>query len=143
MQYSVVALAAFVATASASGYYPGTNSTTTPPAVHYTTKTYPETVTTCPSPTTITYGTNTYTVTKPTTLTLTECTVAYPVTTTSQVYCTKCQVPTYAPVQPNVTVPVVTKKPQPTLVEANSGNKVLALSGASLAGLLGLAAYIL
>ena len=62
--------------------------------------------------------------------------------------------PTQPPVYTNATTVVPTTTavgstaiptvaPTTTPIEANSGNKAFALSGASLAGLLGLAAYIL
>lgn len=146
MQYSVVALAAIVATASASGY--GYKNESTPV---YTTEVVTSYETYCPGPTTITYGEQTYTVTEATTLTITDCpcTVVKPVYTTSAVYCSTCA-PTHVPVYPNATMTtevgttaIPTSKPTTTPIEANSGNKAIAFSGASLAGLLGLAAYIL
>lgn len=147
MQYSVVALAAFVASASANYY--GTNGTTTPV---YTTEVVTEVVTYCPGPTTLTYGSSTYTVTEATTLTITDCpcTIVKPVTTSSVV--PPPVVPTTAPVYPTAnatlttevgTTAVPTAAPSTTPIEANSGNKAFALSGASLAGLLGLVAYVL
>jgi hypothetical protein len=146
MQYSAVVLAAFVATASAN-YYNGTTPV-------YTTEVVTSYETYCPGPTTITYGESTYTVTEATTLTITDCpcTVVKPVTTSSVVYCDTCPPPgpTHAPVYPNATLTtevgttaVPTQAPTTTPIEANSGNKAFAFSGASLAGLLGLAAYIL
>jgi len=136
MQYSTLALAAFVATASAGGYYNGTT------APVYTTYTTTAIETYCPGPTTLTYGEHTYTVTEATTLTITDC----PCTVVKPVYTSSVVVPTHAPVYPNATVEVPTtavSKPTATPIEANSGNKAIAFSGASLAGLLGLAAYVL
>jgi hypothetical protein len=146
MQYSVVALAALVATASAGGYYNGTTPV-------YTTEVVTSYTTYCPYPTTVVHGEKTYTVTEATTLTITDCpcTIVKPVTTSSVVYCNTCAPPaTHVPVYPNATITtevgttaVPTSKPTTTQIEANSGNKAMAFSGASLAGLLGLAAYIL
>jgi hypothetical protein len=141
MQYSVVALAALVATASAGGYYNGTTPV-------YTTEVVTSYTTYCPYPTTVVHGEKTYTVTEATTLTITDCpcTIVKPVTTSSVV----APPPTHVPVYPNATITtevgttaVPTSKPSTTPIEANSGNKAMAFSGASLAGLLGLAAYIL
>jgi hypothetical protein len=141
MQYSVVALAALVATVSAGGYY----NETTPV---YTTEVVTSYETYCPGPTTITHGESTYTVTEATTLTITDCpcTIVKPVTTSSVV----APPPTHVPVYPNATITtevgttaIPTSAPSTTPIEANSGNKAIAFSGASLAGLLGLAAYIL
>lgn len=143
MQYSTLAVAALVA--SASAHY--ANQT-----VVYTTEVHTQYTTVCPTPTKVTYNGKTYTVTEATTLTITDCpcTVVKPVTTTSVV------VPTSKPVYHNATTaaPTTTKasvgttvvpspRPTTTPIEASSGNKAFVLSGASLAGLLGLAAYLL
>jgi hypothetical protein len=143
MQYSIVALAAFVATAHA-GYY---NETMKPV---YTTEVVTSYTTYCPYPTEVVHGDKTYTVTEATTLTITDCpcTIVKPVTTSSVV---PPPVSTHAPVYPTAnatttevgTTVVPTQAPTTTPIEANSGNKAIAFSGASLAGLLGLAAYIL
>jgi hypothetical protein len=149
MQYSVVALAALAATASA--HYNGT--------VVYTTEVHTAYTTVCPASTELTFNGVTYTATEATTLTITNCpcTVVKPVTTSSVVYCNTCA-PTNPPVYTNATTAaptapttegsvgttvVPTASPSSTPIEANSGNKAFALSGASLAGLLGLAAYVL
>lgn len=140
MQYSVVALAALVATVSASGY--GYKNESTPV---YTTEVVTSYETYCPGPTTITYGEQTYTVTEATTLTITDC----PCTVVKPVYTSSVVAPTHVPVYPNATTTEVgstampSSMPTTTPIEANSGNKAIAFSGASLAGLLGLAAYIL
>jgi len=151
MQFSVVALAALAATASAN--YNG--------SVVYTTEVHTAYTTVCPAATELTFNGQTYTVTESTTLTITNCpcTVVKPVTTSSVVYCNTCA-PTSAPVYTNATTaaptvaPTTTKgsvgttvvptsKPSSTPITASSGNKAFALSGVSLAGLLGLAAYLL
>jgi hypothetical protein len=145
MQFSLVALAALAATASA--HYNGT--------VVYTTEVYTAYTTVCPGSTELTFNGHTYTATESTTLTITNCpcTVVKPVTTSSVVYCNTCAPPpvytnatTVAPTTTEGSVGttvVPTTAPTTTPIEASSGNKVFALSGASLAGLLGLAAYIL
>jgi len=154
MQYSAVAVLALAATASAS-YNVST------PVVSYTTEVYTEYTTVCPAATELTYNGVTYTATESTTLTITNCpcTVVKPVTTSSYVYCATCTpvAPTYTPVYPTTngttTAPAVTVAPTgsysaaptatQTQVAANGANQAMAFSGASLAGLLGLAAYIL
>jgi len=148
MQYSFVAIAALVATAAAN--YNGT-------AIQYTTEVYTAYTTVCPASTELTFNGVTYTATESTTLTITNCpcTVISPVTTSSVVYCTTCAIPTSAPVYPNSTTTAagVTSvgttsaagypTAAPSTITASGGNRVFAFSGASLAGLLGLAAYIL
>lgn len=138
MQFtSIVALTALAATASA-----WSNET-----VVYTTEVHTAYTTVCPSATTLTFNDKTYTVTASTTLTITNCpcTVIKPVTTS---------VPTTAPVYANTTTTAVktsvgttsvktTSTPTPSTITASGGNKLFAVSGASLAGLMGLAAYLL
>jgi hypothetical protein len=145
MQFSVVALAALAATASA--HYNGT--------VVYTTEVHTAYTTVCPASTELTFNGVTYTATESTTLTITNCpcTIIKPVTTSSVVAPTTAPVytnattaaPTVAPTTPGSvgTTVVPSASPSSTPIEANSGNKAFALSGASLAGLLGLAAYVL
>jgi len=148
MQYSIAAIVALVATASAS--YP-TNET-----VVYTTEVHTAYTTVCPASTELTFNGVTYTATESTTLTITNCpcTIVKPVTTSSVVYCNTCAYPTSAPVYANTTTAAgatavgtssVIGYPTaaPSTITASGGNKVFAFSGASLAGLLGLAAYIL
>ncbi len=89
MRFTVAATAAFVAGASASyGYgYPAVNSTsavysaTPTPSDVYETTVVTQLTTVCPTPTEVTYGGKTYTVTESTTLTITDCpcTISYPV----------------------------------------------------------------
>jgi len=153
MQYSAVAVLALAATASAS------YSNETAPV--YTTEVHTAYTTVCPAATQLTYNGVTYTATASQTLTITNCpcTIVKPVTTSSVV------APTYVPVvypTANATVvvpkpttypgvpagtaaPTVapTVKPTPSPITASGANKAFAFSGASLAGLLGLAAYLL
>ncbi|KAK2592135.1 hypothetical protein QQS21_010173 [Conoideocrella luteorostrata] len=114
-------------------------------------------VTYCPGPTQITHGSKTYTVTEATTLTITDCpcTITKPVITTSAVVCHTCGGNPPASSAPVVTVPVVTvpsvvptggltpTKSQPTAVPTAGAGKAAALSGAGLAGIVGLAAFVL
>ncbi|KAI1389770.1 uncharacterized protein F4822DRAFT_212853 [Hypoxylon trugodes] len=156
MKFSIAAVA-FAAGVSAS--YPASNAT------QYTTEVVTSYETYCPGPTQITYGTNTYTVTEATTLTITDCpcTVSKPVYTTSSVSCATCApapvYPTSAPAYPTSAPPVYSNSSAsattPTQVYPTGGapgtttsattiptagaGKVAALSGAGLAGLLGLA----
>jgi len=149
MQYSVAAVIALAASTAAAGYTNGTVAYVTDVVTAYTTV--------CPAATQLTFNGVTYTVTASTTLTVTNCpcTIVKPVTTSAVV-----AAPSPAPVYPNGTAPAATTpaaaappavgttaaKPSaspPATVSASGGNKAFALSGASLAGLLGLAAYIL
>jgi len=130
MQFTAVALAALAAT-TVSAY---SNAT-------YVTEVYTAYTTVCPAATQLTFNGVTYTVSEATTLTITNCpcTVVKPVVPTSVV----------APVYPNSTyvapagTGVAPGTPKASTVPASGANKAFALSGASLAGLLGLAAYIL
>lgn len=126
--------------------------------VTYVTEVVDTYVTYCPEPTELTLGGKTYTITEATTITIENCgcTVTKPVITTSAVVCHDCPEPAkpthYAP-PANGTVPVTPGKPTgnapppastPTgEVPANAAGKVAALSGAGLAGIVGLAAFIL
>jgi len=149
MQYSVAAVIALAASVASAGYTNGT--------VVYTTEVHTAYTTVCPAATELTFNGVTYTATASTTLTITNCpcTIVKPVATSSVV-----AAPSAAPVYPNGTAPaattpvaaappavgtgvVVTPTPTPSTITASGGNKAFALSGASLAGLLGLAAYIL
>jgi len=145
MQFKVAAALALASTVAA-----GYNATTTEVVTSFTTY--------CPEATTLTYGGSTYTVTEATTLTITNCpcTITKPVYTSSSV-----AAPTTAPVYSNGTTtavppPVVptttavgtisaTVKPSTSasVVPASGAGKTFAASGASLAGLLGLVAYLL
>jgi len=112
--------------------------------VTYTTEVVTAITTYCPEPTTVEYGGTTYTITEATTLTITDCpcTIQKPVTTISApVYHNSTVAPVPAPTTPVGTIgqPAPTKTPLPT---AGAG-KAAALSGGALAGVLGLAAFIL
>jgi len=149
MQYSVAAVIALAASTAAAGYTNGT--------VVYTTEVHTAYTTVCPASTELTFNGITYTATASETLTITNCpcTVVKPITTSSVV-----AAPSPAPVYPNGTTPAETTPvaapppagtggvvpppaASPSQITASSGNKAFAFSGASLAGLLGLAAYIL
>lgn len=125
----------------------------------------------CPFATQITHGSKTYTVTEPTTLTITDCpcTITRPVTTVSSVVCNTCgaAAPTGAPTGgnpggytppafTNSTISTPTAPPAasgpastggvtpsaPPAVPTGAASKAV-LSGAGLAGIVGLAAFIL
>jgi hypothetical protein len=150
MQFTVVALAALVATASASAFEKRQNGT-----VVYTTEIHTAYTTVCPAATQLTFNGVTYTVSESTTLTITNCpcTIVKPVTTASVV------APVSAPVYANTTIPAVattaaagavgttsakaSPSATPSTITASGANKAMAFSGASLAGLLALAAYVL
>ncbi|KAK1829088.1 hypothetical protein QBC39DRAFT_435921 [Podospora conica] len=147
MQFSTLAVFA-AAALGVSASRPAHNGT-----VKVVTETLTALTTYCPEPTTITYGDHTYTVTEPTTLTITgPCTITRPVTVVSSVVCDGgCDKPA-APTYPakNATVPVAhptgshpgPAATKPAVVQAGAG-RVAALSGAGLAGVLGLAAFML
>jgi len=142
MQFtSVAAVAALAATVAA---WPSNSSSVT---VDYVTEVFTAYTTYCPASTEVTFNGVTYTATESTTLTITNCpcTIVKPVTTSSVV------APTTAPVYSNSTTAgsvgttsvKASSTPTPSTITASGGNKVFAMSGASLAGLLGLAAYLL
>ncbi|RDL38025.1 Uncharacterized protein BP5553_05458 [Venustampulla echinocandica] len=153
MQFSAAAVLALAASVSAHAVSNGT--------VSYTTEVHTAYTTVCPASTELTFNGVTYTATESTTLTITNCpcTIVKPVTTSSVVYCNTCapSAPVNPPVYANTTAPAVPAKPTavgttpvkgtpapgPTNISASSGSKAFALSGASLAGVLGLAAYFL
>ncbi|KPM34311.1 hypothetical protein AK830_g12260 [Neonectria ditissima] len=127
--------------------------------VSYTTEVVTAYTTYCPAATEITHGGKTYTVTEATTLTITDCpcTITKPVITTSAVVCHDCPAPppahgsnsTLVPVVPTGTasegVPATTPTGEgetPSEVPASGAGKVAALSGAGLAALVGLAAFL-
>lgn len=120
--------------------------------ISYTTEVVTALTTYCPVATELTFGGTTYTVTEATTLTITDCpcTIHKPVTTISSVICNTCG-PSYTNstgAVPTVTPPVGTGvKPSPTTtpstVPTAGAGRTVALSGAGLAGVLGLAAFVL
>ncbi|KAK3904159.1 hypothetical protein C8A05DRAFT_32083 [Staphylotrichum tortipilum] len=127
--------------------------------VVYTTEVVTAITTFCPEATTLTYGTSTYTVTEPTTLTISDCpcTIKKPVTVISSVICHTCTpayqnstlptvpaAPTKTPVgtvSPPSVVPSSTKPGAP--IETAGAARAAVLSGGALAGVLGLAAFVL
>jgi len=118
--------------------------------VTYTTEVVEVYTTYCPAATEITHGGKTYTVTEATTLTITDCpcTITKPVTTTSSVICHTCTSYSNSTVAAPTTTKVGTisasasKTAATTLATAGAG-KAAALSGGALAGVLGLAAFVL
>ncbi|KJZ71071.1 Clock-controlled protein 6 [Hirsutella minnesotensis 3608] len=152
MKFTVAAVLA--AAAGASAHYGGNATVVTEVVESY--------VTYCPGPTQITHGDKTYTVTEATTLTITNCpcTITKPVLTTSSVVCNNCgggftnstapasnppAVPTATPVNPPVGTgfPPTQVPSAPTTVPTAGAGKAAALSGAGLAGVVGLAAFLL
>jgi hypothetical protein len=158
MQFTVVALAALVATASASAFEKRNET------ISYTTEIHTAYTTVCPASTQLTFNGVTYTVSESTTLTISNCpcTIVKPITTSSVVYCSTCA-PSSAPVYANTTTPAVattaaatptkgsvgttsakaSASATPSTITASGANKAMAFSGFSLAGLLALAAYVL
>jgi len=152
MQFSTVAAIAALA-ATVSAWENGT--------VVYTTEVFTAYTTFCPASTELTYNGVTYTATASTTLTITNCpcTIIKPVTTSSVVAASSKPVYANTTVAAGTTTPAVayttiptavgttsakgSATPTPSQIAASSGNKAFALSGASLAGVLGLAAYFL
>jgi len=147
MKYSVAAVLAAAASVSAWA-----NDT-----IIYTTEVVDVYTTVCPASSAITYNGVTYTntLTESSTITITNC----PCTISKPVYTTSSVAAPSVPIYPNATTPVVVPTsapggsvgttappagtPTPSTVPASGANQVLAMSGASLAGLLGLAAYLL
>ncbi|OLN85975.1 Clock-controlled protein 6-like protein 2 [Colletotrichum chlorophyti] len=121
--------------------------------VTYVTEVVSSYTTYCPGPTVITHADKTYTITSATTLTITDCpcTVTKPVLTSSVVKCDSCvptknaTIPVATPVVSKTTIPAtagITPTKPPSVPTAGAG-KAAALSGAGLAGVLGLAAFVL
>ncbi|KAL3424645.1 mmc protein [Phlyctema vagabunda] len=150
MQFSKIAVAFAFAVGSVAA---ATNGT-----VVYTTEILTEYTTVCPAATTLTYNGETITATESQTITLPcPCTVVKPITTSTHVICETCTaVPTSAPVYSNSTTAAVpTTAKATTSVGTTSASTTAATStftgaankyaasGASLAGLLGLAAFVL
>jgi len=145
MKYSVVAVIAAVAGVQASAYG----------NVSYTTEVVTALTTYCPFATQITHGGSVYTVSEPTTLVITNCpcTVTKPVVTASAVVCNTCTsysnsttaAPTTLAPSSTGSTPIATASSStpPTSVPTAGAGKVVALSGGALAGLLGMAAFIL
>lgn len=150
MKFSVAAVVALAAGAQAS--YKADNVT-------YTTEVVTAYTTYCPAATQLTYGGKTYTVTEATTLTISDCpcTVSKPVYTTSSVVCSTCTSTApavYPTTYANTTVATstsvkatggyTTTKASTTAsaVPTAGAGKVAALSGAALAGVVGLAAFL-
>ena len=117
--------------------------------VTYTTEVVTALTTYCPFATQVTHNGQTYTVTEATTLTITNCpcTVTKPVSTTSSVVCNTCGVKTTtsaaAPTTTKSVGTISASATKPTTVPTAGAGKVAALSGAGLAGVLGLAAFVL
>jgi len=109
--------------------------------VTYTTEVVTAVTTYCPAATEVTYGGTTYTITEATTLTITNCpcTITKPVTTSAGVY-QNTTVPTTTKAAASTTAATTTKA---TTVATAGAVQAAALSGASLAGVLGLAAFFL
>ncbi|KAG8158401.1 hypothetical protein KVR01_011523 [Diaporthe batatas] len=128
--------------------------------VTYTTEIVTAITTFCPEATTFAHAGSTYTVSSATTLTITDCpggcTITKPVTTISSVACSTCAAPS-PPVYPNGTAPAVPttavgtgslptttgSSPETTAPVTAGAGKAVAMSGAGLAGVLGLAAFFL
>lgn len=147
MKFSVAAVVA--AAAGVSAQYSN---------VTYTTEVVTALTTYCPVATQITQGGKTYTVTSATTLTITDCpcTISKPVYTSKVVECKTCNQTSYAvspPPQP--TGPAAPANPPPAgtgsftptkppaSVPTAGAGKAVALSGAGLAGLVGIVALAL
>ncbi|EEP76032.1 predicted protein [Uncinocarpus reesii 1704] len=150
MRFSVAASLALAAGASATIINPTGASVITEVVTQYTTY--------CPGPTTITHGTNTYTVTEATTLTITDCpcTVTRPIITSTVSECNDCPAPSGTgvipppvepPVYPNGTAPAppagTGNVPSSTVPSppdfTGAASRMVAGAGAALAGVLGVA----
>ncbi|KAH7149366.1 hypothetical protein B0J13DRAFT_524006 [Dactylonectria estremocensis] len=117
--------------------------------VSYVTEVVDVYTTYCPAATEITHGGKTYTVTEATTLTITDCpcTITKPVIATSSVICHDCghsnsTVPAVIPSTTSTGSYATPTGSTPSEVPASGAGKVAALSGAGLAALVGLAAFL-
>lgn len=114
--------------------------------VSYVTEVVDVYTTYCPAATEITHGGKTYTVTEATTLTITDCpcTITKPVIATSSVVCYICNstVPAVVPSTTSTGSYATPTGSTPSEVPASGAGKVAALSGAGLAALVGLAAFL-
>jgi len=117
--------------------------------VTYTTEVVTAYTTYCPAATEITHGGKTYTVTEATTLTITDCpcTITKPVIATSSVICHDCghsnsTVPAVVPTTTATGSYATPTGSTPSEVPASGAGKVAVLSGAGLAALVGLAAFL-
>lgn len=129
--------AAAVVLAAAAGVQAGHNVT-------YTTEVVTALTTYCPASTQITYGGTTYTITEATTLTITDCpcTVTKPVTISSTPYANSTVALTKTSSKIGTIAPSSTKAAPSSIATAGAG-KAAALSGAGLAGMLGVVAAFL
>jgi len=135
------------------------NDTLAVTSVTYTTQVVTALTTFCPEATEVTYGGSTYTVTEATTLTISDCpcTIKVPITTISSVICHTCSTavyhnstaPTVAPTTTKTPVGTVSvtavpssTKPGAPIATAGAGRAAM-FSGGALAGVLGLAAFVL
>ncbi|GJC98387.1 mmc protein [Colletotrichum higginsianum] len=105
--------------------------------VTYVTEVVSSYTTYCPGPTVITHADKTYTITSATTLTITDCpcTVTKPIITSSVVKCDNCKT--------TIAGTAAITPTKPISVPTAGAGKAAALSGAGLAGVLGLAAFVL
>jgi len=159
MRFSIIAASAALVASAAADYGYGNYSTTALPA-SYVTETYVDYTTVCPSATVLTIGAKTYTVTEATTLTITKCscTLTKPVYTSLATICSTSAAPVvpvtsaapYYPVGTAHSSVVKSVKPTgtgaytaPIATFTGAANNVVAASGAGLAALFGLVAYVL
>ncbi|KAK0728484.1 hypothetical protein B0T26DRAFT_673006 [Lasiosphaeria miniovina] len=133
MKFSVAAVLA-----AAAGAHAWSNVT-------YVTEVVTAVTTFCPGPTQITYGGTTYTITEATTLTITDCpcTVTKPVSVISSVACHTCTVSAAPTSSVPLTTAATTAATTTSALPTAGAGRVAALSGAGLAGVLGLAAFVL
>jgi hypothetical protein len=154
MKFTAAAVLSAAAGVSATYGYVAPGNTTAAPtgtgSVVYTTEVVTALTTYCPEATQITHGDKTYTITSATTLTITDCpcTVVKPVIPTSSVVCHNCYNNNTSPTSHGAPAPAPapSKGPAgssaPTVPTAGAG-KAAALTGAGLAGIVGLAAFLL
>jgi len=153
----------FATVAAAAAFVAGTSAYSNHTAPAYVTEVVTAYTTYCPEPTKITHGGKTYTVTKATTLTITDCpcTVTKPAPPASTPVYVKPSAPApYVPAPPAPAPPAPYKNATTTVVPAppagtgapttsappkftGAANKAFAASGAGLAAVFGVAAYIL
>jgi hypothetical protein len=134
MKFSVAAAALFAAGAYA-----------TPANVSFTTEVVTVLTTYCPFATTLTHNGKTYTASSAETLTITDCpcTVTKPITTTSSVMCNNCGWSNSTASAVHTTSAASAPSLSASAVPTAGAGRAAALSGAGLAGVLGLAAFVL
>jgi len=150
MRFSIAAIVAL-----AAGAFAHSHSSAASPTEAYTTEVVTSYTTFCPVATTLTFSGTTYVVSTPTTLTLTgsSYTVTRPLLSSTITICNACAsgtaptavsstIPTVSPVYTGSTIAVTSTTTGPAPLFTGGANR-MAGAGATLAGLAGVAAFLL